>query len=150
MDALTKAFARNVSPEPTSGCWLWSGRYAEGGYGVIDMLRVPVLAHRFSWIIFRGPIPDSVLACHKCDNPACVNPDHMFLGSPKDNMQDCLTKGRFTPAVIKVCKYGHPFNDENTYVTKTGIRVGHRSCRACGRRRTSKYQKRKRASRSLP
>lgn len=80
-------------PEPNSGCLLWCGRADKNGYGIIRMgyLRK---AHRVAWEIRRGPIPDDLFVCHKCDVPACVNPDHMFLGTSQDNTADRDRKGR--------------------------------------------------------
>ncbi len=78
------------------GCWLWIGSMTRGNYGIIrptrsrKMLRV----HRVSWIIHKGPIPAGLCVLHKCDNPPCVNPDHLFLGTLKDNTQDMLRKNR--------------------------------------------------------
>ena len=78
---------------------MWTGPRLPKGYGrfKIDGIRFAVYAHRLSWEIHRGPIPDGLFVLHRCDTPACVNPDHLFLGSAKDNAQDCIAKGRAAP-----------------------------------------------------
>ncbi len=79
------------------GCWLWIGGKNDKGYGRLylsDPKRV-VYAHRFAWAIANGPIPDEYEVCHRCDNPPCVRPDHLFLGTHLENMQDMVTKGRY-------------------------------------------------------
>lgn len=77
-----------------SGCWEWSARKDQCGYGNISHDYKELKAHRVSWTIFKGDIPANMCVCHHCDNPACVNPDHLFLGSHKDNMDDRDRKKR--------------------------------------------------------
>lgn len=77
-----------------SGCWLWSGAVSGCGYGVVAAKGKTLRAHRFFYEAHVGPIPPDLFVCHKCDTPLCVNPDHLFLGTQKDNTQDALRKGR--------------------------------------------------------
>lgn len=82
-------------------CWLWTAHISEGGYGRILHNGKFALAHRVSWEIHNGPIPDDMQVCHKCDVPACVNPNHLFLGTQKDNMRDASEKGRLKTKATK-------------------------------------------------
>jgi hypothetical protein len=93
-DAVVR-FGAAISPEPNSGCWFWMLYLDRGGYGLISRRGEQVFAHRFSYETFVGPIGDGLYVCHRCDAPACVNPDHLFLGTHTDNMMDCRAKGRF-------------------------------------------------------
>lgn len=79
-----------------TGCWLWSGAKYKNGYGHVKLprSRKTTGAHRRSWMEFYGPIPEGMYVCHKCDVRLCINPDHLFLGTAKDNLQDCSAKGR--------------------------------------------------------
>jgi hypothetical protein len=91
---------RFASPEPNTGCWLWMGWVDKQGYGGTWFgKRGPFwAAHRLSWTAHRGPIPAGLYVLHRCDNPACVNPGHLFLGTHQDNMDDMVRKGRAAPA----------------------------------------------------
>lgn len=89
-------FWSSFIPEPNSGCWLWDGSVTDKGYGVVNRGRQKgeERAHRWSWRIHYGPVPDGLHVLHKCDMPCCVNPQHLFLGTHNDNMCDMRRKGR--------------------------------------------------------
>jgi hypothetical protein len=87
-------FLRCCVPEPMSGCWLWVNRTDKVGYGKFQRNGTQRLAHRVSWGLFRGEIPEGMWILHRCDNPSCVNPDHLFLGTVQDNHDDMRAKGR--------------------------------------------------------
>jgi hypothetical protein len=79
-----------------NGCWIWTGRIKENGYGEINPggRSSPVYAHRVSYELFKGQIPEGMYVLHKCDVRECVNPDHLFLGTAEDNTADMMRKGR--------------------------------------------------------
>lgn len=115
-----------------SDCQEWTGCKNNRGYGKQSYHGKLMLAHRVAWIKKYGEIPVGLIICHKCDNPACVNTDHLFLGTHQDNMRDCRDKGRMDNGGNSHrthCKHGHEFTPENTYVNKDG----ERHCRACDR-----------------
>jgi len=83
-------------PEPNSGCWIWLAACDRDGYGFFSLSkpRRMVKAHRASFVFYRGAVPDGLCVLHSCDNPACVNPDHLFTGTNLDNVHDRVAKGR--------------------------------------------------------
>lgn len=90
------------------GCWMFNGFRLANGYGRIKGDGESVmLAHRMSWEVFKGPIPEGLLVLHRCDTRPCVNPDHLFLGTHRDNMLDMISKGRRVAASIQPKTRGH-------------------------------------------
>lgn len=99
-----------------NGCWEWQGNCNNQGYGVLRVNHKMKMAHRHSYEYFKGEIPKGVLVCHTCDNPKCVNPDHLFLGTHYDNNHDRSLKGRSGKRVYSESerkRYSLMFRGEN-------------------------------------
>lgn len=115
-------------------CWEWTGSADANGRGRFFFEGKIRTAYRVAFTLFNGPIPDGMMVCHSCDNPSCVNPEHLWIGTGSDNMRDAVRKGRHNYAGkrVAVCKYGHYMLASGaTVVSKTGTR----RCVECKRRR---------------
>ncbi len=91
-DEFRAAFWKRVAPSP--GCWIWSGSRIHHGYGRVKRDRRLELAHRVAWELVNGPVPEGSCVLHRCDNPPCCRPDHLFIGDQFANMDDRRVKGR--------------------------------------------------------
>ena len=123
--------------EKSNSCWLWRANCNPEGYGQFWLNGKLEKAHRISWTFKHGAIPDRLLVLHKCDNPPCVNPEHLFLGTDRDNSRDRIRKGLWTPnqhVHQTHCLRGHEFTEANTCRQRRNGRV-QRICRTCRRQR---------------
>lgn len=135
--------------QPT-GCWEWAKHIDSWGYGRKAIKSKSTPAHRVSFAYHYG-IPmsalDGIVVCHSCDNPRCVNPEHLFLGSTWDNALDMYSKGRHPNSHIMLqnkCKHGHDLSGDNVRI-KTGANGNVRKiCRKCTCERSKRYQRKKR------
>jgi hypothetical protein len=134
------SFLTHVADADFGCCWNWIGSKTKAGYGqsTISRTGVRTTAHRVSWELYIGPIPDSLMVLHEFDNRSCVNPSHLFLGTQTDNMRDAAAKGRISSQVRPQnqprgdnhhlrkrthCKNGHKFTEETTVFDTRGTRL---------------------------
>jgi hypothetical protein len=114
-EALADRFWSKV--DKTSSCWLWRGCKTGAGYGQIRITTAgqskAIYAHRISWELTNGPIPEGLDVLHKCDNPPCVRPDHLFIGTQSDNENDSVSKGR----------WNHPKGEDHPKAILTLVQV---------------------------
>lgn len=132
-------FLNKVDDSDVVGCWLWTAYKDKRGYGQFRWdSGSMILAHRAVLKIYGHYLPDELCVCHKCDNPSCVRPDHLFVGTRDDNMKDMAIKDR---RKWTVCKRGHPLEDGNIIINSSH---GRRKCLTCHRKRDREYKQRQR------
>lgn len=108
--------AHFMSKVRKNGCWQWQESLVARGYGRYWMNGRCVTAHRAAYVLLKGDIPMGKSVLHTCDNRGCMNPDHLYLGDHKDNMDDCIRRGRHYKQRETRCFRGHEYTKENTKV----------------------------------
>ena len=126
----SKRFWAKVNKKGDNECWEWQAYTDKNGYGQFQSRS----AHRCSYSMCNGDIPDGLIVRHKCDNPPCVNPNHLLLGTTADNVRDRDSRGRNGHTNKTHCKNGHEFTKENTFLKVRKGRGITRGCRECKRK----------------
>jgi len=127
-----------------AGCWEWQASKTIKGYGRIRWNSRSTRAHRIIFSLMVSEIGSAKLVCHTCDNPGCVNPDHLYLGTAKNNTDDMMRRGRCYSSNKTHCPAGHAYNEENTYRDS-----GRRRCRKCIKRQSTERRKNKKEDRKI-
>lgn len=143
LDRFAPKFWRNISPEPNSGCWLWTAASNGKNYGAMWVGSTTCLAHRFSYMLHKGPISSSLEIDHTCRVTFCVNPDHLEAVPHVVNVRRG-DRGKYQRERTH-CAKGHPFDEENTYRYKDN--VWKRGCVICRRFSAKMAARRSRAAR---
>lgn len=120
-----------------NGCWIYRGCKNKKGYGVVRRENRNWQAHRWQFRQKKGSLIDGQLICHSCDNPPCINPDHLWQGTPQDNVDDMISKGRtvYANSLKTHCKRNHLLAGDNLRMYN-----GKRICRACMKIHSKKAQ----------
>lgn len=123
---------------PFSGCWIWTGSLVKTGYGQLTFKGKHKSAHKASYEAFNGEVPDGMWVLHKCDVRACVNPNHLYAGTPIDNRRDMLERSDWAHPYAKNthCQAGHEYTDGSYRIAKDGSRA----CRVCHREYKRAYR----------
>lgn len=117
-------FMNNHVGYDSNGCWLWLGFVRSNGYGQTCIGRGSELTHRLSYELFVGDIPDGMFVYHRCDVKRCINPDHLFVGTPKDNSQDRERKGRGNRGVLRSTQHIDCIKGEIFRMRESGFNYG--------------------------
>jgi hypothetical protein len=129
---LARVFANVV--KDANGCWLWQGFKTVNGYGSTSYRNKSGRVHRYVYVALNGPISSTLDVCHTCDVRLCINPDHLWAGTRKQNVEDMIRKRRHYNSVKTICIRGHALTPDNVYQWHDGVR----RCRECSRMRFRK------------
>ena len=133
----------NCNVDEGTGCWNWTGAAHPFGYGTIQYDGRTERVHRVAMHVFRRfALRSELNVLHHCDNTSCFNPQHLFVGTQRDNMLDKTAKGRHHEGKKTHCIKGHPFSGENLYIYPSG----YRHCKTCTRESDRKYRESKRGT----
>ena len=121
----------------TDGCHVWTSAKNNLGYGQFSYGGKSLRANRASFAIYNGNIPHGMHVCHRCDNPPCVNPAHLFLGTASENMRDKIKKGRDINSSKTHCPQGHEYSGDNLYLNPNRK---NRICKTCNKQSALKYR----------
>lgn len=132
MIELPKRILDKIIPVTESGCWIWMASHYRDGYGCINFNGKNCAAHRATWTIINGPIPEDRQLDHLCRVRSCVNPNHLELVTQKENILRGTSRSAIN-AVKTQCPNGHSFTPDNTYSQHIGRRI-QRSCKICRRK----------------
>lgn len=130
---------------PGGGCWLWKGFVHKNGYGEMSYHGDGKRVHRLSYFLFKGPIPEGMDVCHACDVRHCVNPDHLWIGTRKQNMEDCSSKRRHGNMLKTHCVNGHEFTPDNIIWRMKPSGRKARDCKTCQSYAYRAWRKKQRA-----
>lgn len=140
--------------DKVGNCWIWNGPikrnkkyiYDVRGQLYLPRVRKSLWVHRLAYELTKGEIPKGMLIRHTCDNTLCINPKHLLLGTAKDNYDDMVSRNRAFYQKRTHCKYGHPWNEENTsYIYNSTLGYTMRRCKTCHARDRKKYRLAKQA-----
>lgn len=149
-DSLKEHLLDKTEIKTDNECWLYIGTQDKDGYGQLKHKGKQFRTHRIAYEIYIGPIPDGMFICHHCDNPPCVNPKHLFLGTPKDNLMDASKKGRLFPrpktkkkmSIAKTGSKNSFYNKKHLIKTKRALSL------ACGKLTTEQVNEIRKLSKS--
>lgn len=147
--ALKARFDRSTRKTP-DGCWEWAGARMNTGYGVFGIRNLSYRAHRVAFEMATGRHPGPLLVCHRCDNPGCVNPGHLWLGTNSENTRDMIRKGRARNgamsgrrAIPEICRCGTRRSADTDRIVTTKGR-SYRACPECLRANNRAFRARRR------